>query len=114
MRVLRHGLVACAVLIVCAAVAPPQDPGVRPGVDAGGPLASLTPAQLALFTAGRAEFLEEEGLGDGLGPRFNLDSCAGCHAQPAVGGTSPALNPQVALATAGGASPRLCGEMGRL
>ncbi|HLK20503.1 MAG TPA: di-heme oxidoredictase family protein, partial [Bryobacteraceae bacterium] len=27
---------------------------------------------------------------------FNLDSCGGCHAQPAVGGSSPAINPQVA------------------
>ena len=26
---------------------------------------------------------------DGLGARFNLNSCAGCHAQPAIGG--PAL-----------------------
>ena len=31
---------------------------------------------------------------DGLGPRFNLDSCGGCHAQPALGGTSPVRNPQ--------------------
>ena len=36
---------------------------------------------------------------DGLGPTMNLDSCGGCHAQPAAGGTSPAVNPQVALAT---------------
>ena len=39
----------------------------------------------------------------GLGPRFNLDSCGGCHAQPAVGGSSPAVNPQVALANKFGA-----------
>ncbi len=29
---------------------------------------------------------------------MNLDSCAGCHSQPAVGGSSPPLNPQVAFA----------------
>jgi hypothetical protein len=29
---------------------------------------------------------------------MNLDGCAGCHAQPASGGTSPAVNPQVAFA----------------
>ena len=34
----------------------------------------------------------------GLGPRFNLDSCGGCHTQPAVGGSSPAINPQVEVA----------------
>jgi CxxC motif-containing protein (DUF1111 family) len=38
-----------------------------------------------------------------LGPRFNLDGCAGCHSQPAIGGSSPAVNPQVAVATAFGA-----------
>ena len=40
---------------------------------------------------------------DGLGPTFNLDSCSGCHSQPAIGGTSPATNPQVAVATLMGA-----------
>src|SRR5262249_41165629 len=41
---------------------------------------------------------------DGLGPRFNLDSCVGCHLQPAPGGSSPAVNPQVTIATAFGAN----------
>jgi CxxC motif-containing protein (DUF1111 family) len=40
----------------------------------------------------------------GLGPRFNLNSCAGCHIQPAVGGSSPPVNPQVAVATLNGAT----------
>jgi CxxC motif-containing protein (DUF1111 family) len=79
------------------------DPGVQGGAGAGGPLTDLTAAQLAYFQAGQEEFTEAEGIGDGLGPRFNLDSCAGCHAQPAVGGSSPAINPQVAVATAFGA-----------
>ena len=77
------------------------DPGVRGGSPAGsGPLPGLTVSELALFQAGKTDFEETENIGDGLGPRFNLDSCAGCHAQPDVGGTSPAVNPQVALATA--------------
>jgi CxxC motif-containing protein (DUF1111 family) len=29
----------------------------------------------------------------GLGPRFNSNSCASCHAQPAPGGSSPTSNP---------------------
>ena len=37
------------------------------------------------------------------GPRFNLNSCAGCHAQPAIGGTSPSTNPEIAVATLDGA-----------
>jgi CxxC motif-containing protein (DUF1111 family) len=48
-------------------------------------------------------FNEVDAVPEGLGPRFNLDSCAGCHAFPTVGGTSPPTNPQVALATAMGA-----------
>ena len=92
------------------------DPGVRDGgAAAGGPLASVAaniPATiLNFFNDGKARFQEidsvsgtiagEEGVG--LGPRYNSRSCAFCHAQPAVGGTSPATNPQIADATADGA-----------
>src|SRR5262249_1718323 len=35
---------------------------------------------------------------------FNSDSCASCHAQPAVGGTSPFMNPQVEVASKNGAT----------
>jgi hypothetical protein len=35
---------------------------------------------------------------------MNLDSCSGCHSQPATGGTSPAVNPQVAFANSNGAT----------
>jgi CxxC motif-containing protein (DUF1111 family) len=81
-----------------------RDPGVRPGVaGAGAPLAGLSSNELVYFAAATAEFTQHEGIGDGLGPRFNLDGCSGCHAQPAVGGSSPAVNPQVAIATASGA-----------
>jgi CxxC motif-containing protein (DUF1111 family) len=38
---------------------------------------------------------------------MNLDSCAGCHMQPAVGGSSPAVNPQVAFANQLGAGNRV-------
>jgi hypothetical protein len=54
------------------------------------------------FLAGQADFNEAESVADGLGPRMNLDSCGGCHSQPAVGGSSPIVNPQVAFATQGG------------
>jgi len=81
-----------------------RDPGPRSGPNAaGGPIPGLTANQLALFEAGQAAFKEDEGVGDGLGPRFNMTSCAGCHAQGGVGGSSPAVNPQVAAATAFGA-----------
>ena len=41
--------------------------------------------------------------GSGLGPTFNGNGCAMCHAHPAVGGSSPLTNPQVALANLDGA-----------
>ncbi|TMG70278.1 MAG: hypothetical protein E6H80_13165 [Betaproteobacteria bacterium] len=82
-----------------------RDPGVRGGAaGAGGPIAGLTKTELAFFNAGTDEFAEEEGIADGLGPTMNLGSCAGCHLHPAVGGTSPAMNPQVAFATLNGAA----------
>jgi CxxC motif-containing protein (DUF1111 family) len=82
-----------------------KDPGVRAGAPgAGGPFSDLTRSQLAFFTAGQTEFQQEEEVDEGLGPMMNLDSCAGCHTQPAVGGTSPAINPQVAFATKNGAN----------
>ncbi len=89
-----------------------RDPGVRGGpAGAGGPLSGLNDAEQRFFGAGLDAFQEVESVqgtipdtGAGLGPRFNLDSCAGCHAQPAVGGTSPSVNPQVAVATKNGAT----------
>src|SRR5712692_10340279 len=81
-----------------------RDPGSRGGLaGAGGMLSGLSAGQIAIFNAGRDDFEEADTVGTGLGPRFNLDSCAGCHSQPAVGGSSPAVNPQVAVATAFGA-----------
>jgi CxxC motif-containing protein (DUF1111 family) len=71
-----------------------KDPGVRGGpAGAGGPLANLTTAEREMFDVGLEDFSEEEGVTDGVGPRFNFVGCAGCHSQPAVGGTSPAVNP---------------------
>jgi CxxC motif-containing protein (DUF1111 family) len=71
-----------------------HDPGLRGGgPGAGDPFTTLTADELEMFNAGKAEFAEEEEVADGLGPRFNFVSCAGCHAQPTVGGTSPAVNP---------------------
>jgi CxxC motif-containing protein (DUF1111 family) len=81
-----------------------RDPGPRGGPDAaGGPMPGLSAAQLAIFEAGQTDFRDEEGVGDGLGPRFNMNSCGGCHVQGGIGGSSPAVNPQVAVATAFGA-----------
>jgi hypothetical protein len=61
---------------------------------------------LQLFLAGQEAIQEIDSvqgtlpdMGLGLGPRFSMDSCAGCHPHPAPGGSSPPVNPQVAVAT---------------
>ena len=78
----------------------PADPGPRNGAaDAGGPIAGLSTTQLAIFTNGQSRFEQvEEVTPNGLGPRFNSNSCSSCHSQPAVGGSSPVNNPQMAFA----------------
>lgn len=87
-------------IVVCAQT----DPGPRNGSTlTGGPLPGITAGERLLFDSGKMRFEEMEDVANGLGPRFNLDSCAGCHAQPATGGTSPAENPQVAAAIRQGA-----------
>src|SRR5882724_11660568 len=82
-----------------AAIAQVNDPGVRSttGVNAGQPFASVkgNANDLAFFNTGLTQFNEHQTVtGDnvGLGPRFNLDGCGGCHSQPAPGGTSPSAN----------------------
>ena len=80
-----------------------KDPGPRSGGATATMLTGLTPTQQEYFTHSMEAFGEADGVGDGLGPRFNLDSCAGCHSHPATGGSSGPINPQVAMATAFGA-----------
>ncbi|MCA1828660.1 MAG: hypothetical protein LC689_17190 [Myxococcales bacterium] len=91
------------------------DPGPRGGAPgAGGPLAGLGHDEVQFFNDGRDRFMEVDSVsgaisgeeGRGLGPRFNANSCASCHAEPAIGGSSPhptlgftkAPNPQLAFA----------------
>ena len=88
--------------IASTASAVAVDPGVRGGANgAGAPFANLT-MELAYFNVGKEDFEEAEEVEDGLGPRMNLDSCAGCHSQPDIGGSSPAVNPQMEFASKDG------------
>ena len=100
-------------LIVIAASGASHDPGPRGGLaGAGGPLPNLTPGQLAAFNDGADDFNTSHSVdgsiagadATGVGPTFNLENCGGCHAAPSVGGTSPAVNPQIASAIAAGAN----------
>ena len=84
------------------------DPGVRGGAaNAGTPFADLTPSELSYFNVGKEDFEEAEDVSDGLGPRMNLDSCAGCHSQPEIGGSSPAINPQIEFASKDGGTDKV-------
>jgi len=58
---------------------------------------SKTAGASAFFTDGLGRFTAVEGVSgqptnNGLGPRFNTNQCSSCHAQPAVGGTSPSTS----------------------
>jgi CxxC motif-containing protein (DUF1111 family) len=107
---------------VCGGLAFPQgsqsaraiDPGVRHATTDNGPpiaLAGLAPDELAYFEDGTARFDTVEVVsgatqrqGNGLGPRFNSNQCSSCHSQPYMGGSSPAHNPLLRVASADGAS----------
>jgi CxxC motif-containing protein (DUF1111 family) len=106
-------LLPFATIMVTQGQSAASDPGVRPGPPgAGGAISGLTASETSFFNAGVEAFNEVDSVkgtipgetGNGLGPRFNLNSCAGCHAQPAVGGTSPFTNPQVTVANLDGAT----------
>ena len=89
-----------------------MDPGVRGGAPgAGDPLRGLVADETAFFQDGLARFAEVEsvtgGDNNGLGPRFNSNQCLSCHSQPAPGGSSPAKNPLIAVATLNGAKNAL-------
>ena len=104
------------VTVACSAIAQ-TDPGVRttgpiPGATYSTVTANNPTGILNFFNNGQGRFVEIDSVsgtitgeaGFGLGPRFNSRGCAACHAQPAVGGSSPSTNPQVADATADGAT----------
>jgi len=103
---------ALAALILAGMAFAQTDPGVRGGAaGAGGHLVGLSADEANFFTGALDRFTEVDAVsgtieaGTGLGPRFNGNSCAQCHAQPAIGGSSPvSINPQVALATLDGAT----------
>ena len=115
----RLSLLFLFVVLVATGIAKAQaiaaDPGVRGGSAGGGKaIAGLTDSQKAFFAAGLAQFAEIQSVtgtvantSAGLGPRFNGEGCGQCHAQPAIGGTSPAANPQLTAAADQGATNQI-------
>jgi CxxC motif-containing protein (DUF1111 family) len=119
-------LATCALVLVSAAIfaevafGQAQDPGVQSGVrtgtfagitvSPGQPLIDLQHDKTGFgdfFTDGLSRFQDIESVSNsatgnnGLGPRFNSNQCSSCHAQPAVGGTGAAVNPQASFVSGG-------------
>jgi hypothetical protein len=90
------------------------DPGVRTGTPGAGTFqATLTQFEQDSECPGQQTFMQTIGVpvsevtnnncagstypvvvqSGGLGPAFNSNACSSCHAQPAVGGSSPPANP---------------------
>ena len=120
MSVLLRVSSATALLLTTGIINAQVDPGPRSGAPGAGTYYySLGANEQNFFNQAKARFQEIDSVsgtvpgeaGSGLGPTFNGNSCAMCHAQPAIGGSSPGLkspqnpipNPQVALATLDGA-----------
>ncbi len=98
-------VVGLAVLLLTGMSFAQTDPGVQSGSRGTGAALSsvLTDSPsgiLSFFTDGQNRFQAVESVSNsptgnnGLGPRFNSNSCSSCHAQPAVGGSGPANNPE--------------------
>jgi CxxC motif-containing protein (DUF1111 family) len=75
------------------------------------PLPGTGADELTFFEDGLARFATVEVVsgaittqGNGLGPLFNSNQCSSCHSQPTTGGSSPAANPLLGVATADGAT----------
>src|SRR5579864_240199 len=106
-RLVSISILTAALLFAGTALAQLTDPGVQAanrgtGAALSSVLANDNPGILAFFQDGQTRFQDVDqvkgGNNVGLGPRFNSNSCVSCHAQPAVGGTGPAVNPQFAFA----------------
>jgi CxxC motif-containing protein (DUF1111 family) len=103
-------ILTLAVLFLAGAALAQTDPGVQSGSRGTGAalssvLANSPSGILSFFTDGQARFQEVEsvsgGANNGLGPRFNSNSCSSCHAQPTLGGTGAATNPEFGFVSNG-------------
>src|SRR5258708_15582053 len=89
-KVAREWMCLAALLTATCCFAQ-SDPGPRGGTaGAGAAIGGLTPGELDFFNNhGVPQFSQVEAVADGLGPRFNLDSCGGCAIYPPPRGYRP-------------------------
>jgi CxxC motif-containing protein (DUF1111 family) len=105
----RFASLSLLVIFVAGIVSAQTDPGVQ-SASRGAGATIINPANdpngfTAFFNDGLNRFQEVETVSNsantGLGPRFNSNQCSSCHAQPAVGGSGAAVNPQFSLISSG-------------
>jgi len=93
-------------LFIAGSVFAQTDPGVQ-SASRGTGATIINPSNdpngfTAFFNDGLSRFQDVEDVSaapnNGLGPRFNSNQCSSCHAQPAVGGSGAATNPQAGFA----------------
>jgi len=123
-KVITATVFASVLVLLTGTLCAQKDPGPRGGSAAVGNFyPTLNGDEQAFFMQAFTRFLEVDSVagtipgesGSGLGPGLNGNSCAQCHAQPTIGGSSPGLtspqnpipNPQVALAALDQAGPSL-------
>jgi CxxC motif-containing protein (DUF1111 family) len=102
-------VLSLALLLLAGVAFAQTDPGVQ-SANRGTGATLINPGNdpngfTAFFQDGLARFQEVEAVSNaanvGLGPRFNSNSCSSCHAQPAIGGTGAATNPQFSFVNNG-------------
>ena len=105
----RASALSLALMILAGVAFAQTDPGVQ-SANRGTGATLINPGNdpngfTAFFQDGLARFQEVEAVSNstnvGLGPRFNSNSCSSCHAQPAIGGTGAATNPQFSFVNNG-------------
>lgn len=105
-------LLSLGVILLAGTALAQSDPGVQSanrGTGAALPsvLQNDNTGILAFFNDGFARFQAVESVSNsptannGLGPRFNANQCSACHAQPSVGGSGAAVNPQAQFVSNG-------------
>ena len=105
----RIASLSFAVVFVASVAFAQTDPGVQ-SASRGTGATIINPSSdpngfTAFFNDGLNRFQEAETVSNsantGLGPRFNSNQCSSCHAQPAVGGSGAAVNPQFVMISSG-------------
>jgi CxxC motif-containing protein (DUF1111 family) len=105
----RFASLSLSVLLVAGVMSAQTDPGVQ-SASRGTGATIINPSNdpngfTAFFNDGLNRFQEVETVSNsantGLGPRFNSNQCSSCHAQPAIGGSGAAVNPQYLLISSG-------------